>query len=327
MGLGKDVVIVDSSIVECCICYTNNFTKSFCCDYCDFWTCESCLLPSTKTCPKCKRQWPKNPRRNYTVEKLIDEANQMCCNYVDGCGETFAMKDTKKKEHEEHCQHRKGPCPLSKILGCAAQTSMLPKDIEKHFTEHHRLDSVYLHDQERETEFFRMTMMSPLPKGTETSCLLLKQEEHTIIFVSTGEGVYRSFLFLFVTPPPKKYQIRVYGSGSAMIKINDKPQIWADICETLPLVSFTITQQQYLKWSHSSSNRSFTIHLRVAEEDDEEDDDEDDEEEDDEEDEDEDDDEDDDSSNDEAGSSLKRSTGIDKDDGDKQRYLKKLKVK
>eukprot|EP01133_Synstelium_polycarpum_P018944 gene18944-22670_t len=272
-----------------------------------------------------KRQWPKNPRRNYTVEKLIDEAQQLCCHFTDGCNEIFSIKESsKKKAHEAVCTHRKAPCPLNKILGCSAETSMRPVEMERHFAEHHRLDSVYLHDQERETEFFRMTMMSPLPKGTETSCLMLKQEEHTIVFVSTGEGVFRSFLFLFVTPPPKKYQIRVYGSSSAMIKINDKPQIWADICESLPLVSFTISQQQYLKWSHSSANRSFCIHLKAVEEDEEDDDEESDDEDDDDDDEESDEDKSD-SNNEESG---KESLNKSKDtDGDKQRYLKKLKVK
>ncbi|EFA79771.1 hypothetical protein PPL_06590 [Heterostelium album PN500] len=323
MGLGKEVIIVDNSVVECCICYHSNFSKSFCCDSCDFWTCES-----------CKKQWPKNPRRNYTVEKLIEDAQQLCCHYSDGCNEIFSIRETtKKKEHEEKCQHRKAPCPLSKILGCHTEVSMLPVEIEKHFVDHHRLDSVYLHDQERETEFFRMTMIPPLPKGTETSCLLLKQEEHTIVFVSTGEGVYRSFLFLFVTPPPKKYQIRVYGTSSAMIKINDRPQIWADVCDSLPLVSFTISQQQYLKWSHASSTKSFCIHLKVVDQDEEDEDDEDDEEDDEEEDEEEE------SSDEEKSNSsseennttnpLKGSGGVilSKDSDDKQRYLKKLKVK
>eukprot|EP01132_Coremiostelium_polycephalum_P011383 gene11383-13939_t len=220
------------------------------CDFCDFWICESCLPQSiTKLCPKCKRTWPKIPRRNYTIEKLVEDAQLPCIYFRDGCNQIFPLKDdsesSKKKKtlHEDNCLHRKVSCPLSKILGCRQETSINPEELEKHFINHHRLDQVYLHDQENETEFFRMTMMSPLPKGTETSCLLLKQEEHTIVFVSTGEGFFRSFLFLFITPPPRRYQIRVYGTSSAMIKINDKPQIWADICETLPLKKGQLPQK------------------------------------------------------------------------------------
>ncbi|EAL66650.1 hypothetical protein DDB_G0281777 [Dictyostelium discoideum AX4] len=325
----KKVIIVDSSIVECGICYSNQFSKSYSCDYCDFWTCESCLpCYLSKQCPKCKRAWPKIPKRNYTIERLVEEAQVPCDNYSDGCVKKFKLKDEmgKKALHQDQCPYRKIPCPLGKILGCQMNTIVSPEDMEKHFENHHRLDSVYLHDQERETEFFRMTMMSPLPKGTETSCLLLKQEQHTILFISTGEGVFRSFLFLFVTPPPKRYQIRVYGTSSSQIKINDKPQIWADICDTLPLVSFTISQQQYLKWSHSTTSRSFYIHLKAIDEEEEEDDDDDEEEDDEEEDED---DEDEDEDEKEKESDDDSSSGGSGNNGhkEKERFLKKLKVK
>ncbi|KAF2075434.1 hypothetical protein CYY_003263 [Polysphondylium violaceum] len=316
----KGLILIDNSLVECGVCYSTQFSKSYSCDFCDFWTCESCLPSSIgKQCPKCKRPWPKIPRRNYIIERLIEEAQQPCKHFSDGCNQIFSVKDgeTKKKNHEEVCLYRKIPCPLNKILGCQLETLVAPEEMEKHFENHHRLDSVYLHDQERETEFFRMTMMSPLPKGTETSCLLLKQEEHTIVFVSTGEGVFRSFLFLFVTPPPKRYQIRVYGTNS-VIKINDKPQIWADICDTLPLVSFTISQQQYLKWSHANTSKSFCILLKVADEEEDEDDDDEDEEDDED---DEEDDEDEDEDNDDKDSN------DDDEGGSKQRFLKKLKVK
>ncbi|KAN0055403.1 hypothetical protein ACTA71_008514 [Dictyostelium dimigraforme] len=321
----KKVIIVDSSIVECGICYSNQFSKSYSCDYCDFWTCESCLpCYLSKQCPKCKRAWPKIPKRNYTIERLVEEAQVPCDNYSDGCVKKFKLKDEmgKKSLHQDQCSYRKIPCPLGKILGCQMNTIVSPEDMEKHFENHHRLDSVYLHDQERETEFFRMTMMSPLPKGTETSCLLLKQEQHTILFISTGEGVFRSFLFLFVTPPPKRYQIRVYGTSSSQIKINDKPQIWADICDTLPLVSFTISQQQYLKWSHSTTSRSFYIHLKAIDEEEEEDDDEEDDEDDEEED-DEDEDEDEDEKEKESDDDSSSNNGH----KEKERFLKKLKVK
>ncbi|KAN0028959.1 hypothetical protein ACTFIV_010827 [Dictyostelium citrinum] len=321
----KKVIIVDSSIVECGICYSNQFSKSYSCDYCDFWTCESCLpCYLSKQCPKCKRAWPKIPKRNYTIERLVEEAQVPCDNYSDGCVKKFKLKDEmgKKALHQDQCPYRKIPCPLGKILGCQMNTIVSPEDMEKHFENHHRLDSVYLHDQERETEFFRMTMMSPLPKGTETSCLLLKQEQHTILFISTGEGVFRSFLFLFVTPPPKRYQIRVYGTSSSQIKINDKPQIWADICDTLPLVSFTISQQQYLKWSHSTTSRSFYIHLKAIDEEEEEDDDDEEEEDDEEEDED-DEDEDEDEKEKESDDDSSSNNGH----KEKERFLKKLKVK
>ncbi|KAN0009537.1 hypothetical protein ACTFIU_006832 [Dictyostelium citrinum] len=321
----KKVIIVDSSIVECGICYSNQFSKSYSCDYCDFWTCESCLpCYLSKQCPKCKRAWPKIPKRNYTIERLVEEAQVPCDNYSDGCVKKFKLKDEmgKKALHQDQCPYRKIPCPLGKILGCQMNTIVSPEDMEKHFENHHRLDSVYLHDQERETEFFRMTMMSPLPKGTETSCLLLKQEQHTILFISTGEGVFRSFLFLFVTPPPKRYQIRVYGTSSSQIKINDKPQIWADICDTLPLVSFTISQQQYLKWSHSTTSRSFYIHLKAIDEEEEEDDDDEEEEDDEEEDED-DEDEDEDDKEKESDDDSSSNNGH----KEKERFLKKLKVK
>ena len=74
----EDAVKEKEQELECPVCLETAEVPIFMCNDCHL-VCSICL-PKLKTCPECRKSYPKNPRRHRYAEKLAEEKKRLKTN-------------------------------------------------------------------------------------------------------------------------------------------------------------------------------------------------------------------------------------------------------
>jgi hypothetical protein len=130
-----DTLIIDENLInedgiKCPVCF-HLIVDPYESDPCGHLICHTCVAHITKNCPLCRGQVNEYKKNNF-IRRRNENLKVKCLHYIDGCTETFSLKDA--DSHLKKCKYMITKCDF----GCDEYIYRM--NMDKHYEDcTHRL--------------------------------------------------------------------------------------------------------------------------------------------------------------------------------------------